>query len=86
MSKRYKLKLTDIVNVEAGKLTNNFALSAKGEESCCFSLLTAKTTLDLEASCDVDCKCLVLGFWHFLKKNVENNGVVDSPEREVLHI
>jgi len=69
--KRYKLGLKDIVNIEKGKITNNFARSPTGDEYNCFSLLTSKTTLDLEASCEVDRNCLVLGFRHYCKQHNE---------------
>jgi|MDTB01.1.fsa_nt_gb hypothetical protein len=69
--KRYKLGLRDIVNIEKGKITNNFARSQTGEDAHCFSLLTSKTTLDLEASCEVDRNCLVLGFRHHCKQQSE---------------
>ena len=71
--KRYKLGLKDIVNVEKGKITNNFARSTSGEEANCFSLLTSKTTLDLEASCEVDRNCLVIGFQAACKQQSELN-------------
>lgn len=71
--KRYKLSLKDIHNVEEGKLTDNFARSTTGDESRCFSLLTAKTTLDLEASCEVDRNCLVSGFRYLIKQHNSGN-------------
>ena len=71
--KRYKLSLKDIHNVEEGKLTDNFARSTAGDESRCFSLLTAKTTLDLEASCEIDRNCLVHGFRYLIKQHNSAN-------------
>ena len=49
------------------------ARSTAGDESRCFSLLTAKTTLDLEASCEVDRNCLVHGFRHLIKQHNSAN-------------
>ena len=67
--KRYKIAMKDIHNVEEGKLTDNFARSPSGDELRCFSLITAKTTLDLEASCEVDRNCLVFGFRHHIRSS-----------------
>ena len=72
--KRYKLSLKDISSVEKGKSTTNFERSVTTHEDLCFSLLTAKTTLDLEAVNRVDRDCLVLGFGQHLARAHKGNG------------
>lgn len=65
-TKRYKLRLVDIVHVEVGKETSNFRKqreSNKGvSDDLCFSLVTEKTTLDLEATSKLDRDAIVRGF------------------------
>lgn len=60
--KRYKLHLKDVIRVEAGKVTANFQKSRDADESLCFSLVTQKTTLDLEAKTKLERDSLVKGF------------------------
>ena len=53
--KRYKIDLKEILLIEWGKKTPNFKkpTTASVKEEKCFSLLTDKITLDLEASSKV---------------------------------
>ena len=62
-NKRYKLSVGDITTIETGKKTSNFLKvgTAAAEESC-LSILTSRTTLDLEVASVVDRDCLVIGF------------------------
>eukprot|EP01041_Mallomonas_annulata_P010910 gene10910-22773_t len=71
--KTYKLNLSEIVTVEAGKTTENFqrktALAAMDDN--CFSLVTSRYSVDLEASSKVERDALLYGFsykiqnlWH----------------------
>ena len=60
--KRYKLNLRDVTYVTAGKTTSNFSRARMADERYCFSLLTNKTTLDLEASSQLERDCLWRGF------------------------
>lgn len=60
--KRYKLNLKDVTYVTAGKTTSNFSRARMADDRLCFSLLTNKTTLDLEASSTLERDCLWRGF------------------------
>ena len=60
--KRYKLNLRDVISVEIGKQTSNFVKSRIADDDLCFSLVTQKTTLDLEANNKVERDSLVRGF------------------------
>ncbi len=67
-NKRYKLGLGDITTVESGKKTSNFlTVGGAADDSLCFSILTSRTTLDLEASSSSDRDSLVMGFRTALK-------------------
>ena len=60
----YKIDLRDIKYVEWGKRTNTFQKQASSgaSEDMCFSLITEKVTVDLEASSKVERDALVQGF------------------------
>lgn len=60
----YKIDLRDIRYVEWGKQTNTFQKhpSMGASEDLCFSLITDKVTVDLEASSKVERDALVQGF------------------------
>ena len=60
--KRYKLNLRDVTYVTQGKTTSNFGRASCADDRLCFSLLTNKTTLDLEASSTLERDCLCKGF------------------------
>jgi len=60
--KRYKLNLRDVISVEIGKQTSNFVKSRIADDDLCFSLVTQKTTLDLEANNKIERDSLVRGF------------------------
>jgi len=60
--KRYKLNLRDVTYVTSGKTTSNFSRARMADDRLCFSLLTNKTTLDLEASSTLERDCLWRGF------------------------
>lgn len=60
--KRYKLNVRDVTYVTAGKTTSNFSRARMADDRLCFSLLTNKTTLDLEASSTLERDCLHKGF------------------------
>ena len=60
--KRYKLNLRDVTYVTAGKTTSNFSRARMADDRLCFSLLTNKTTLDLESSSTLERDCLHRGF------------------------
>lgn len=60
--KRYKLHLRDVMAVEVGKRTSNFQKSRSADDSLCYSLVTQKTTLDLEATSKIERDSLVKGF------------------------
>lgn len=60
--KRYKLNLRDVTYVTQGKTTSNFGRASCADDRLCFSLLTTKTTLDLEASSTLERDCLCKGF------------------------
>lgn len=60
--KRYKLNLRDVTFVTQGKTTSNFGRASCADDRLCFSLLTNKTTLDLEASSTLERDCLCKGF------------------------
>lgn len=60
--KRYKLPLNDILYCEKGKKTPNFLKNKRTNDDLCFSLVTAKATLDLEVGNKLDRDCLAKGF------------------------
>lgn len=72
--KRYKLALKDITFVTAGKTTSNFSRARMADDRLCFSLLTNKTTLDLEASSTLERDCL----WRGFKVAVEKSKFVNA--------
>jgi hypothetical protein len=61
---QYKVDLREIKFVEWGKQTDTFAkqTSMSASEDMCFSLVTDKVTVDLEASSKVERDALVQGF------------------------
>jgi hypothetical protein len=61
-NKRYKLNLRDVIEVEVGKLTSNFLKGRIADDELCFSLVTQKTTLDLEANSKLERDSLIQGF------------------------
>jgi hypothetical protein len=63
-SKRFKLKLIDVMSIQLGKQTGNFVAFPDPtlQENLCFSLVTQKTTLDLQVKTKVDRDSLVRGF------------------------
>lgn len=60
----YKIDLRDIKYVEWGKQTNTFQkqVSSAASDDQCFSLVTERVTVDLEASSKVERDALVQGF------------------------
>jgi hypothetical protein len=60
-SKRYRLKLSEILAIYSGKRTSNLKGVKLASENSCLSLITQGTSLDLEASCELDRNCLVRG-------------------------
>ena len=80
--KRYKLDLVEVKFVEWGKKTSNFsrATSVSTSEDLCFSLVTEKTSLDIEVSSKVERDSFAQGFT-ILIKNFDRSakGAVDSP-------
>jgi hypothetical protein len=75
-----QLNLREVLFINWGKQTNKFHLpSAKGAiDECCFSLVTAKDTIDFEASSKVERDALAQGFTILLTRFKEKR-----PQQEV---
>lgn len=78
--KRYKLHLKDIIGIEKGKKTMNFSKNISSNDMNCFSLLTNRTTLDLEVNSFIDRDCLVIGFQKKLMEVKEYYRTKESSE------
>jgi hypothetical protein len=58
-SKRYRMKLSEILSIYSGKSTTNLKGAYSAADNCCLSLITQGSSLDLEASCELDRNCFV---------------------------
>ena len=67
-SKRYRMKLHDVISIYKGKQTHNLKCVSNAVESHCLSLVTQRTSLDLEASSELERDCLMKGFTNALNK------------------
>jgi len=69
-TKRYKLNLKEVTTIEAGKQTSNFKkVGQTAPEERCLSILTSRTTLDLEAMNSIDRDCLIIGLRDAVEKS-----------------
>lgn len=80
VKKKKKMNLHDVLFVEVGKQTTNFARATAraANEDLCFSLVTQTTTLDLESSSKMEREAMTQGFsmiLNDLKANEDKLGV-----------
>jgi hypothetical protein len=61
-SKRYRMKLRDVVSIHKGKQTHNLKCVVSAVDSLCLSLVTERTSLDLEATSELERDCILKGF------------------------
>lgn len=73
-TKKYKLDLKDLLQIEKGKKTKNL-LHCNADEKKCLSLVSSLGTLDVEAASEYERELLSQAFIDFITNNQLHNTI-----------